>query len=246
METDFLVGNNHKTDLNTIACIDPKKLIGMRVINTKSHIIGIIERINNGFISIDYHGETTKYLYPSCFAGTLEIEDENIQDELKFRGASASFSAFKSTFQHAIHTEIDFLKVTGGKKYRIVDGERIPSKGGDYLYAFDTDTDMHFPEGTAVKLWFPDNIVLGYIVSCEDFTILIRTSEYIGDSIESVEFTSEQWQLLEALMERIGEMEPTKDSIAYEVATSGKKQIDLYKPELFTTMNQNDFSPSYV
>lgn len=88
---------------------------------------------------------------------------------------------------------------------------------------------MHFPDGTAIKLWFPDNIVLGYIVSCEDFTILIRTMEYIGEKIESVEFTSEQWQLLEALMERLDEMEPSAESLAYEIACNGRRQITKWQ-----------------
>jgi superfamily I DNA and/or RNA helicase len=97
------------------------------------------------------------------------------------------------------------------------------------LYAFDTDADLHFPDGTLIKLWFPDNIVSAYVLSCEDFTILIRTMEYIGENVESVEFTAEQWQLLEALNDRLEEMAPRTDSLAYEVACNGRKQITEWK-----------------
>lgn len=43
--------------------------------------------------------------------------------------------------------------------------------------------------------------------------------------MESVEITAEQWQLLEGLMERLSEMNPTEDSLAYEIACNGRKQI---------------------
>lgn len=209
--------------------MDTQELVGMRVMNTSTHAIGTIEYIRDGIVAVDYHGDISKYSYPSAFAGLLELEDEELQEEIQDAGIGASFDNFKRDYRFAIINEIDFLKATGGKKYKIIDGEKLPSKSGEYLYAFDTDTDLHFPDGTAIKLWFPDNIVPGYVVSCEDFTILIRTMEYIGESIESVEFTSEQWQLLEALMERLEEMEPSAGSLAYEIACNGRKQITKWQ-----------------
>ena len=183
--------------------MDMTKLIGMRVMNVNTHAIGIIEYIQDGYVAISYHGEVSRYAYPSAFANILELEDEDLQEQIQGEGANTSFERFKREYKFAINNEVEYLKATGGKKYRIIDGEKLPSKSGEYLYAFDTDTDMHYPDGTAIKLWFPDNIVTAYVVACEDFTILIRTMEYIGEFIESVEFTSEQWQLLEALLERI-------------------------------------------
>lgn len=209
--------------------MDTDKIIGMRVMNNGTHAIGTIEYISEGILAVNYHGEITKYSYPSCFAGTLELEDEELQAKIQAEGMGTAFEHFKRDYHYAINNEINFLKTTGGKKYKIVDGEKLPSKSGEYLYAFDTDTDLHFPDGTAIKLWFPENIVLGYVVSCEDFTILIRTMEYIGETIESVEFTSEQWQLLEALMERLDEMNPIEGSLAYEIACNGRKQITKWQ-----------------
>ncbi len=205
--------------------MDKSNLIGMCVRNLNTHAIGTIEYIRDGIVAIDFHGDLSKYPYPAAFSTTLELEDEDVQDEIEGEAVEASFNRFKRDYRFAIANEIDFLKSTGGKKYRIIDGEKLPSKNGEYLYAFDTDTELHFPDGTAIKLWFPENIVTAYVVSCEDFTILIRTMEYIGDTVESVEFTSEQWQLLEALMERLDEMEPKPEPLAYEIACNGRKQI---------------------
>lgn len=205
------------------------KLIGVRVVNTNTHSIGTIKYINDGIVAIDFYGDIIKYSYPSAFAGLLELEDEELQEEVEESGMGASFGDFKRNYQFAINNEISFLKHTGGKKYKVIDGERLSTKNGEHLYAFDTDTDMHFPDGTAVKLWFPDNIIPGYVVACEDFSILIRTMEYIGEFVESVDITSEQWQLLEALIERLEEMDPSDDSLAYEIACNGRKQITQWQ-----------------
>ncbi len=205
--------------------VDPSALIGMQVMNISSSSIGDIKEISGGYMTVDYHGDMKRYAYPAAFAGILELEDESLQEKIQSDGIGASFEEFKRMYSAAIRHEINFLKATGGKKYRIIDGEKLPTKGGEYLYAFDTDTDLHFPDGTAIKLWFPEHIVSGYVISCEDFTILIRTTEYIGEKIDSVEFTAEQWQLLDALMERLGEMNPDTGSLAYEIASNGRKQI---------------------
>lgn len=63
------------------------------------------------------------------------------------------------------------------------------------------------------------------MLSCEDFTIFIRTTENLGNSVDCVEFTSEQWQLLEALSERLDAMNPKEDSLAYQLSCMGQKQI---------------------
>jgi len=206
------------------------KLIGMRVRNHCTNAIGEIISVQDGVITIDYHGSIVRNTYPAAFSDFLELEDERLQGELLSESMQSSFEDFKRNYGFAVDAEIDYLKSTGGKKYRMVDGERLPSRNGDFLYAFDTDTDFHFPDGTAIKLWFPENIVTGYVVSCEDFTLLIRTMEFIGETVDSVEFTSEQWQLLEALKERLCEMNPGANSLAYKVACSGNKQIsELHK-----------------
>lgn len=206
-----------------------KKLIGMRVTNLNTHATGTIESIKNGCVEVDFHGSLVKFAFPSSFAGILELEDESFQQKIQIEGIEDSFENFKCDFRFAINNEVDYLKSTGGRKYRIIDGERIPSQNGEFVYAFDTDTDLHFPDGTAIKLWFPDNIVNAYVISCEDFTILIRTMEYIGESVESVEFTSEQWHLLESLMDRLDEMNPSNESLSYEIACNGRKKITQWQ-----------------
>lgn len=204
-------------------------LIGMRVMHMKSHTIGIIKNIKDGLVTVDYHGNISNYSYPAAFADILELEDEHAQKRIQAKGNRASFEEFIRTYRTAIYNEIDFLKATGGKKYRLIDGEMVAFEGEEFLYAFDADTDLHLPDGTAIKLWFKDKIVPGHVVACEDFTILIRTLEYVGKTIDSVELTSEQWHLLESLIDRLGEIDPKADMLAYEIASNGRKQINRWQ-----------------
>ena len=207
---------------------DVTRYIGMRVMNALTHSIGVIKDIRDGIVVIDYHGDSHKYDFPAAFGNCLVLEDDEMQEELQKESVEASFNRFKKIYISAINNEIGFLKATGGKRYKIIDGERLPSKSNEYLYAFETDTDLHFPDGTAIKLWFLDKTVTAYVLSCEDFTILIRTKDYIGEFIESVDFTSDQWQLLESLVDRLNEVNPKRDTIAYEVSINGRYQITKF------------------
>lgn len=139
--------------------MDIQKLIGMRVRNLNTRIIGKIQSVNNSYIVVDFHGDLHKYSYPLAFTCTLELEDEDLQKEIQSESENHSFEEFKKRFNFAINNEINFLKATGGKKHKIIDGEKISSKNEEYIYSFETDTELHFPDGTAIKLWFPDKIV---------------------------------------------------------------------------------------
>jgi hypothetical protein len=160
--------------------MEKEKLIGKRVMNTATHMIGTIQYIQDGHIAIDFHGSVSRFAYPAAFAELLELEDENLQEEIETEGVSASFEDFKRDYVRALNNEVTYLKMTGGRKYTIIDGEKILFQNDEYWYAFDMDTDMDFPDGTPIKLWFPENIVPAYVISCEDFTLMIRTHENMG------------------------------------------------------------------
>ena len=207
-----------------------KNLIGKKVYNNVSHKTGIITSVNDGLIEVSYHGEVKKHSYPSCFSSILELEDEGEQDDLYGIGIEVDFHEFIEKYKHAIHREIAHIRETGGKKYRILDGEMISRQKDEFLYVFDTDTEFHFPDSTPIKLWFPEIIVDAYVVSCEEFSIMFRTEFYLGDKVESVEFSAEQWMLLDALHQRLCEMSSHENSIAYKLACTGKRNIDKFKP----------------
>ena len=188
-------------------------IVGMRVMHKKERWIGTIQKIQDGYVYILVHGNMFRFEYPGAFASFLEIEDIQIQNILEEKGYSFGFENFKNIYKHSITNEIEYLKSTGGKKYKAVDGVRLNTKNDEYLYIFDTDTDYHFPDGTPIKIWLLEKIIVAYVVYCEDFSMMIRTIENMGEEVSSIEFTAEQWLLLEMLMERLNEMNPTDNSI---------------------------------
>ena len=205
--------------------MDTQKLIGMRVQRIDSGVTGTVIAIKDGIIDIKIRDTICKFAFPTAFLQKFDVEDEDFQEKLEEMTVTPSFDVFKQDYKRALLGEIAALKESGGKRYNGFDGELISSKNDDYLYSFDTDTELHFPDGTALKILFPDRTVNAYVASIEDFTIVIRSSEYLGSNLEKIEFTSEQWLLLEALIERLDEMMPEKQSLAYEVACNGLKHI---------------------
>ena len=203
-----------------------KNLIGMRVLNKKTHQRGIISKIKDSKVFVLCDDELICYPYPAAFADTLLLEDVSLQQTIAEASSSAQFDTFKNIYTAAIRSEITYLKESGGKKYRVIDGERLPSNKNVYIYSFDTDSELHFPDGTIVKLWSPTKIVSAHIISCEEFNLTIQSSEYLGERIESIEFTAEPWQLMEALIERIADIDPLKNKIAYRIACTGHSCID--------------------
>ncbi len=108
--------------------MDKKRLIGMRVMNTNTHEIGSINDIAGGYVVIDTHGKLQKYIYPAAFSTILELEDEDLQEKIQNESKGASFDEFKLKYRGVINREIEYLRINGGKKYRIIDGQRILTK----------------------------------------------------------------------------------------------------------------------
>lgn len=210
--------------------IDTHDLINKRVMNRHNRQQGRIKYIKGGYVYVStVSSEIVRYLFPAAFADTLIIEDDALQELLKNESLSANFTQFKRKYKKAIADEIDYLRSTGGKKYRVIDGVRIKQSNESYLYSFETDSELHFPDGTMIKLWFPTAIVPAQILACEDFTLMVNTYEDLGAKVETVEFTAESWHLMEALLERLDELDSDHAFIAHEIACRAKSQVNIQK-----------------
>ena len=202
------------------------ELIGLRVMHRNSKRRGHIIYIGDGKMKVSYGDSESIYSFPACLVDTFILEDEDLQKKYIKKGADASFDCFKRLYKQGVNAEITYLRETGGKRYRIIDGEYLQTEDDTYLYSFETDSELHFPDGTIIKLWFPDKIIPAQVICCEEFNIIIQPIEFIGEKVETVEFTAEPWQLMEALVERIDELNPATSPIAYELACKGPSQID--------------------
>ena len=179
------------------------ELIGLRVMHRISKRKGRITDISNREMKVSYGDLESKYAFPACLADIFILEDEDLQNKYIQEGSDANFNQFKNTYKHAVNAEIAYLREKGGKRYRIIDGERLQTDNNTYVYSFETDSELHFPDGTTIKLWLPEKIIPAQVISCEEFSIIIQPIEFIGEKVETVELTAEPWQLMEALVERI-------------------------------------------
>lgn len=208
-------------------------LIGKKVMHRVTKARGVIKCINNNKMTVSFDEEESTYLFPAAFAEILLLEDETMQERYVHSASEANFDNFKETYINAVNMEIGYLKQHGGKRYRIIDGERMITGNDTFVYLFETDSELHFPEGTSIKLWLSDRIIPAQVVSCEEFNIIFQSVEYIGDKIETIEFTAEPWQLLEGLVERLQELKVDESPVVYELACKGlskknpKKMIKL-------------------
>lgn len=212
------------------------ELIGIRVMHRITKKKGHITYVGDDKMKVSYADSEGVYSFPACLIDTFLLEDEELQSKYIKQGEDASFEQFKNVYRRAVNTEISYLRETGGRRYRIIDGERLQTDNNTYVYSFETDSELHFPDGTTIKLWFPDKIIPAQVISCEEFNIVIQPIEFIGEKIESVEFTAEPWQLMEALVERIDELNAETAPIAYELACKGTYQVDQRK---FIALGQN-------
>lgn len=205
-----------------------QELIGKKVQLISTHAIGTIVSVSCGYMQISFWGELVKYKFPEAFGTVLVFEDPDLQEQLEKEGSEQSFEVLKKRFIASVNSEIEYLKATGGKKYKAIDGILVSIHDHECVYAFDVDTDLHFPDGTAISILRETGYLRAFVVACEEFTLMIRTTENIGGEIPVIEFTANQWELLVLLNERIEELSALGAPLAYEVASKGPSKVKEY------------------
>lgn len=221
-------------------------LIGLKVMNRKSHRRGTIVQLTETRVCVEYDAGIEKYPYPGAFADTLVLENGDVQAQILNTGRESSFQSFRTAYVMALSKEIMFLRKTGGKHYRGMDGRMLRGgKGQNYLYIFDTDSELHFPDGSEIRILTVTvpvkrgnetvNVVqevydYATVASCDEFSITISYSESLvkdlKQMIENIEFTAAPWQLMQGLADRLEEINPASSQIAYMVACQSDLQID--------------------
>ena len=209
-------------------------LVGQRVYQVNSHQYGkIISTDGKNRICVCYsNGTTVNFEFPTVFEdGTLEAEDEELIKKVQEDADPVAFDRFCNQYANAIDAEIDYLKRTGGKRYKAVDGKLILETVNGYYYAFDTDTELHFADGTQIHIMYPDREwIKAYVISTDDFTLIFNTEEPLPENLGMIDFTADTWQLLGYLSARVREMRCNKGSIAYQLVCQHNNILDLRRP----------------
>ena len=202
------------------------ELIGAVVKINKTGEIGKIVSVDETLIGVDCGDRYAEFPFPQALSNTLTLKDKQFRGKYRDEAANFSFESFKKLYIDAIKEEIRYIQTTGGKRLRAIDGELIKSTNSSFTYLFDTDSELHLPDDTQIKIYLADRTLYATVLSCEEFTIMIRTSENLPGDLNLIEFSADQWRLLEALIERISDLDQSENHNAYEVACNGRSKID--------------------
>lgn len=139
----------------------------------------------------------------------------------------SSVGVFCDSFKKSIVSEIIVLKNTGGKHQKIFDGILVEKRKAQYIYVFEADDELHYPEGTKINIWEGPLNTPGAIVACEGFQVTISSTKFFGEDISLLEFSAEPWHLLESLNSRLDDISKSPSEIVRALICDGHKAIDF-------------------
>ena len=139
----------------------------------------------------------------------------------------ATVSSFFAAQKTNLEIEAGYVKATGGKRYRITDGELIAVSGDKYIYSFETETELSLPDNIPITLWKGDQSIVAALVNCEDFMLFIAVPGNIGNQVPELEFTVESWRLLYSLVDRLEEIRINPTEIVKSLILEGRNKVDF-------------------
>lgn len=126
-------------------------------------------------------------------------------------------------YSDALRREIHYLKQGKGKKYKIVNGNKlVKSDKGIYTYLFEMETELHLPDDAPVVVEAAGGLrAVGSVLSCEDFQILLLLDRDLNDKVSSAYLMVEPWKLLEALDKKVNSLNPNINKLAIKIMEEG-------------------------
>lgn len=126
-------------------------------------------------------------------------------------------------YSDALRREIHYLKQGKGKKYKIVNGNKlVKSDKGIYTYLFEMETELHLPDDAPVVVEAAGGLrAVGSVLSCEDFQILLLLDRDLNDKVSSAYLMVEPWKLLEALDKKMNTLNPNINKLAIKIMEEG-------------------------
>lgn len=103
----------------------------------------------------------------------------------------ADCEAYFADQERALIAEIAFLKAHGGKRVRVFNGERVERRRGVFVYAFETESELNYPDGTQITLWRGDASIPATLLGCEELAVYVASEEDLGERVASIEFSAE-------------------------------------------------------
>lgn len=131
-----------------------------------------------------------------------------------------------SDFTKAVDKEMYFLKNSGGKRYKITNGQFVIQSQGGFIYSFDLDAELFIAEDSPVTIHVGLDKISGVVLVCENFQVIIALEKipYTDKSLKiaKAEISAEPWKLLERLNERLRSINESNE-IARKLLIEGPK-----------------------
>lgn len=118
----------------------------------------------------------------------------------------------------ALAQEIQAAKKSSSNRHIVINGERVSTAIGSYVYTFENPNDANIPVGASVSVWVDgaDEKVPGTVIACEDLTLDLSVEIDLGAKVPSAKVTSDLWRLLKELDERLESIGP-QNQLALEL-----------------------------
>lgn len=138
----------------------------------------------------------------------------------------ASVADFCQAYRMALSAEISFIRMTGGKHILLQEGKRIGRDNGQFVYLFESEDELNYPEGTPVTIWKGQSQISGKILNCEAFSVYLISELDLGAEVEMLNISAEACYLLQSVSERLMDLSLEPSEIAQDLICNGLKEID--------------------
>ncbi len=205
----------------TFLCSDKRKIIISYVLpDSKSFRFENIQIINMS--------ESEYEVMTSIFILLIKYSEKEMTDTIddnnqSYQQESIYTSPNIEEYSEAIRKEIYFLKQGKGKKYKVINGEKLHRDSkGVYTYKFEMETELHLPDDAPVTIETANGFQAnGTVLVCEDFQIMLQLDRDINDVVNVAYITVEPWKLLEALDKRMNSLNSNKNYLAIKLMDEG-------------------------
>ena len=130
-----------------------------------------------------------------------------------------------------LQSEIVSVKTNSSKRTILLDGTFLEIVNGRYYYEFESDAELSYPNETPISIWEGETEHEGVIESIFEFTVIISTAHDFGHDkdteIPSIEFTAEQWRLMQSLCDKISCLRLIDSPMVKAIVEDGRKKLKL-------------------
>ena len=116
------------------------------------------------------------------------------------------------------------------KHIKILNGVLIDQKKGIFIYCFESDSELNYPDGTQITLWYGSSSIAATIIGIDELILYIASEENLGQEVHSIEFSAEPWRLLNFLTQRLSKLREAPSPIVKALIEDGSKRIQFGKP----------------